>query len=216
VKQRTSFLISLVGLLVFSGCQGTGKMVNFDLEAIPNSLGQQEGAQDNSPDIAVEPFQDDRLDQSRIGTRTHVSGGVTYFNAWNGSIGEGMAHLTVDYLRQKGWNAHIKTSESPPAEKKTDVILSGKILALKALAKSRFGSTKIDVRVKIGFEAKNEMDGSTVRMVLGSNGTDTVVSFDPQDVRKLTSEVLKELFGQLFKDLKVQGRTFRLRSPSAS
>jgi len=187
-------------------------MVDFDLQALPNGSSQQDADQDNSPVIMVKPFQDDRLDQSRIGTRTHLSGGVTYFNAWNGSIGEGMARLTVDYLRNQGWTAHINTAGSSPAGNEADVILSGKILALKASAKSRFGSTIIEVKVKVSFEAKNEADGSTVKMVLGSTGTDTVVVFDPQDVKELTSEVLKELFVQLFRDLKIQGRTLQLRS----
>jgi hypothetical protein len=64
----------------------------------------------------------------------------------------------------------------------------------------------------VGFEAKNTVDGSTVRMVLGANGTDTVATFDPKDVEQLTNLVAKDLFNQLFQDLTVKNKTFQLKS----
>ena len=44
----------------------------------------------------------------RVGVRTHFWGGVTNFNAWNGKIGDGMADLSVAYLKQYKWNASRK------------------------------------------------------------------------------------------------------------
>jgi hypothetical protein len=69
--------------------------------------------------------------------------------------------------------------------------------------------------MKVRFEAKNTVDGSTIRMVLGANGTDSVAVFDPKDVEQLTNLVAKDLFRQLFQDLTVKNRAFHLQSDHA-
>jgi hypothetical protein len=85
---------------------------------------------------------------------------------------------------------------------------------LKANAKSGFFFTDITVGMKVRFEAKNTVDGSTVRMVLGANGADTVTIFSPQDVEQLLNLVAKDLYKQLFQDLTVKNKAFRLKSDS--
>ena len=160
--------------------------------------------------IAVDTFKDGRPDTKRVGVRTHFWGGITNFNAWNGEIGDGMANLAVAYLKQHSWNASRGSGSS--ASTTPDATLSGKVLTWESRAKSGFGFTEIDVTLKVLFELTNEKDGSTVRMVLGSNGADTVVFFNSEDVRTLTNQVAKQLFEQLFRDLKVKNGTFHLSS----
>jgi len=182
-------------------------MVNFDLHPMPSNSAPGEAFHDDTLRIAVSPFQDHRQEQSRIGKRTHFWGGTTQFNAWNGQIGEGMADLAVAYLQQRKWHTTRETEENL-----ADVILSGQVLKLNAQAKSGFGFTSFQVWMEVRFEAKNMSDGSTVRTILGANGSDTVLLFSPEDVETLTSDVAKELFDQLFRDLTVKDRAFHLRS----
>ncbi|GJL50192.1 hypothetical protein [Candidatus Nitrospira salsa] len=203
-KVCTVFILTFFTL---AGCQGTGEMVNFDLRAMPASSAAGEAFHDDTLRIAVSPFQDHRQEQSRIGKRTHFWGGTTQFNAWNGQIGEGLADLAVAYLQQRKWHTTREAEENL-----ADVILSGQVLKLDAQAKSGFGFTNIQVSMEVRFEAKNMSDGSTVRTILGANGSDTVVLFSPEDVETLTSDVAKELFDQLFRDLTVKDRAFHLRS----
>ena len=210
ISRTLVHLFCLASLLFLSACQGTGQVVNFDLQALPSITNQPDSSQ-NSLVILVEPFQDTR-GKDLIGTRTHLWGGETYFNAWNGDISKGMASLATEYLQQRGWKATPHSQGTTSSEVQGDVILTGQVLTFNANAKSRFGSTKIDVQLQVGFEAKNVVDESTVRMVLGSSGTDTVFFFDPDDVKELSTQVLKDLFDQLFRDLKVQDRAFRLQS----
>ncbi|MGE0472810.1 MAG: hypothetical protein AB7P17_04175 [Nitrospirales bacterium] len=201
-------LSSLLG-----GCQGTGETHNFNLHALPSSPARSEAFHDDSIKILVQPFRDNRDQTQRIGHRTHFWGGTTQFNAWDGNVGDGMADLAVEYLLQRKWQAtkeHPTTDGSPPPP--ADVILTGDVLTLHANAKSGFGFTDIEVKMKVGFEAKNLFDGSTVRMVLGANGSDRVVTFDPKDVEKLTNLVAKDLFNQLFQDLTVKDKAFHLKS----
>jgi len=213
VKKHIGWIPYLFLFAVYlGGCQGTGQMHNFDLHALPSSPARSEAFHDDLVKILVQPFQDKRTQQERIGVRTHFWGGTTQFNAWNGNVGEGMADLTVDYLTQRKWQAvrDRSTPDSPPPP--VDVILSGDILVMEVKAKSGFGFTDIDVRMKVGFEAKNLSDGSTVRMVLGANGSENVVTFDPKDVEELTNLVAKDLFNQLFQDLSMKDKTFKLKA----
>ena len=202
---RLLFASALLVALLLPGCMGTGGTVNFDIQPLSTTPREHTDPMNESLVIAVDTFTDGRPDTKRVGVRTHFWGGVTNFNAWNGKIGDGMADLAVAYLKQYKWNAS-RQSGTP------DATLTGKVLTWDSRAKSGFGFTAIDVTMKVLFEVTNEKDGSTVRMVLGSNGADTVVFFDSDDVRKLTNQVAKQLFEQLFRDLAVDDGVFRLSS----
>lgn len=197
--------------MIFTGCAGKGEIIDLDLQALPLRK-TQHMAPPNAPPIYVLTFEDARPVTDRLGVRTHLGGGLTYFTVWGGEVGKGMASLAVEYLQQRGWKATWLRDESQAAALTKGVILSGRILSFAANAKSRFFATDIDVDLKVAFSAKNVTDGSTVRMVLGSNGTETVMIFNPEDVRDLANEVVQELFEELFQDLVIQDGMLRLRS----
>jgi hypothetical protein len=142
-------------------------------------------------------------------------GGVTHFTAWNGRISEGMANLAIEYLQERQWRASKSSSETN-ADPSSDVTLKGTVLSLNANAKSRPGATDITVDMKVRFEAKNKVDGSTVRMVLGANGSDSVAFFAPKDVERLINLVAKDLYQQLFQDLIVKNKAFQIRQGNNS
>lgn len=210
--QANWFIMMCIVSLGVAGCQGKGQTVNFNPHAFPSSMKATPNHHEDLT-IVVEPFQDKRAQKTRLGSRTHFWGGATHFNAWNGNLGEGMADLALEYLQQEKWQASRATGAEPPAgSAPADVILTGDILVMEANAKTGFGFTDIEVKIRVAFEAKNAVDGSTVRMVLGANGTDSVVTFDPKDVEVLTNHVAKDLFNQLFLDLTVKDRAFQLKS----
>jgi hypothetical protein len=210
--QANWWVIVLIMSLGFTACQGSGQTINFDPHASPSSM-KAEAYHDDNLTIVVEPFRDTRPNTHRIGSRTHFWGGATHFNVWNGNLSEGMAKLAVEYLQQRGWQAsRASTTEPSTAESPGDVRLTGDILSFDANAKTGFGFTDIAVQIRVAFEAKNAIDGSTVRMVLGANGTDTVATFDQKDMEQLTNLVMKDLFNQLFQDLTVKNKAFHLKS----
>ena len=202
----------IVTSLVLSGCQGTGHTVNFDLRALSFHPNRAEAVHEDDLTIVVEPFQDARSQQHRLGSRTHLWGGITHFNAWNGNIPEGMANLAIEYLQQRKWRASQRTADQTTIDSASDIALTGTVLSLNANAKSGFGFTDITVDMKVRFDAKNRVDGSSVRMILGANGSDTVVVFDPKDVERLLNLVAKDLYKQLFQDLTVKNKAFRLQA----
>jgi hypothetical protein len=165
--------------------------------------------------IIVEPFQDARPHQQRLGSRTHIWGGVTHFNAWNGNISEGMANLAVKYLQQRQWRVSKSTADQTSASP-ADVTLTGTVLSLNANAKSKPGSTDLTVDMRVRFEVKNKVDGSTVRIVLGANGSDSVAFFAPEDLERLINLVAKDLYQQLFEDLIVKNKAIQIRQGNHS
>ena len=201
----------LASTLVLSGCQGSGQTVNFEPRALASQPTRVAALHENDLTIVVEPFEDARPQQHRLGSRTHMWGGVTHFTAWNGQISEGMADLAIEYLQERQWRASKSTAET-----NSDVILKGTILSLNANAKSRPGATDITVDMKVRFEAKNKVDGSTVRMVLGANGSDSVAFFAPKDAERLINLVAKDLYQQLFQDLIVKNKAFQIRQGNNS
>ncbi len=212
---RVRLLLSLMGGIILVGCQGTGQTVNFEPRALVSSS-KTTSVHEEDLTILVEPFHDARPQKQHLGARTHLWGGVTHFNAWNGQISEGMANLAIKYLKQRKWKASRTAGHAEEKSPATDVTLTGTVLSLNANAKSGFGFTDITVDMKVRFEAKNTVDGSTVRMVLGANGSDTVATFDSKDVDRLMNLVAKDLYHQLFEDIGVKNKTFHLNSGSHS
>ena len=210
--QVTWAMMVLIASIGFVGCQGSGQTINFDPHASPSSM-KAEAYQEDGPTILVEPFRDNRPQKNRIGSRTHFWGGATHFTVWNGNLSEGMADLAVEYLQQRKWQvSRTAPTETGAGRPHADVILTGDILSFEANAKSGFGFTDITVQIRVGFEAKNAVDGSTVRMVLGANGSDSVATFNQKDVEHLTNLVAKDLFKQLFQDLGVKNKAFHLKT----
>jgi len=123
-----------------------------------------------------------------------------------------MANLAIEYLQQRKWRASHSAADQTTIDSASDIALTGTVLSLSANAKSGFGFTDITVDMKVRFDAKNLVDGSSVRMVLGANGSDTVVLFDPKDVERLLNLVAKDLYKQLFQDLTVKNKAFRLQA----
>ncbi len=197
-----------VALLALSACAGTGDMVNLDVNVRPM---QQEVALDETVKIVVEAFQDQRPDQTRLGLRTHLGGGVTYFNVPGGKSGEAVAEALADYLRHKGWQVGVKKPGLTAAEGRTDILLSGTIRELWATAKSRFGSTKLDVKSSIVVKAHNQVDGSQTSITLDGAATDTVWFFSPEKLQDLINSVLKDSYHKLMMDARVENRAWRLR-----
>jgi len=213
---NTGVFVAIVACLILTGCQGTGTTLNFDPHALSANPTQTITAHADDLIIVVEPFQDARPQHTRLGVRTHLWGGVTHFNVWNGNISEGMANMAIEYLQQQHWQASRGMKTQAQKDGLSDVILTGTILSLKANAKSGFGFTDITVDMRVRFEAKNTKDGSSVRMVLGANGSDSVTYFALKDVERLFNLVAKDLYKQLFRDLVGKDKAFHLQSQARS
>lgn len=200
-------LIGGIGFAVLAGCAGTSEVIPLRLHLAPPSA--EKVVKPAEPlKVALGDFFDGRSGQTGLGVRTHLWGGVSYFDVPGGKPAETVAHLLADYLIAKGWNLMKQGSTE-----RADVVLTGKILELFVHAKSRVGFTEMTTKTKLAIQAKNSSDGSVVRMTLNGAGSEDVFWFDAEDMEEVVNEVLTDSFSKLMQDTTVVDRTLRLKTP---
>src|SRR5262245_21901600 len=154
-----------------AGCGGTGKTFFLDLQQKQMAGRYQEP---EPVSIVIEPFEDRRLEKSRLGLRTHLWGGVTYLNVAGERPGDGVAQAPAGRLKRTGWKERAWTermASSGPVtnQNDTDSVISGQLLDFSANAKSRLFSTVVNTSSKIVVTAKNLGDqSSTTRAIEGA------------------------------------------------
>lgn len=207
MKRVLMQLIGGMGLVTLVGCVGTGEMIPLRLHIA--EAGADKSVKPAEPlKVVIGEFEDGRSFRTGLGVRTHLWGGVSYFDVSGGNSAETVAHLLADYLTAKGWNV-LK----PGNIERADVVLTGKILELSAHAKSRVGFTEMTTKTKLAIQAKNSSDDSIVRMTLNGAGSEDVFWFDPEDMQEVVSEVLADSFSKLMQDTTVVNRMLRLTNP---
>jgi uncharacterized lipoprotein YajG len=198
----------VVSLIALAGCAGTGEVI--PLQIHPIVTGSEGGARQRAAvRVAVGSVEDGRSHKTGLGVRTHLWGGVSYFDVPGGNPADMVAQALADYLTAKGWQVTKRGAGDAGA----DVILTGKILDFSVHAKSRVGFTEVATKTKLALQAQNVADGSTIRMTLNGSGGDDIFWFDPEDAQVLVNEVLTDSFGKLVQDTKIENKSLRLTSP---
>ena len=208
MKRRRTLLMCVVSLITLAGCAGTGEVI--PLQIHPIGTGSEGGARQRAAvRLTVGSVEDGRSHKTGLGVRTHLWGGVSYFDVPGGNSADVVAQALADYLTAKGWQVTKRGAGDAGA----DVVLTGKILDLSVQAKSRVGFTEVSTKTKLALQAQNVADGSTIRMTLNGSGGDDVFWFDPEDAKALVNDVLTDSFGKLVQDTKIENKSLRLTSP---
>jgi len=205
-------IILAASLLMGTGCGGTGKTFNLDLQQ------KHEAAQFIEPEpvrIVIEPFEDRRLEKNRLGLRTHLWGGVTYFNVAGGRPGDVIAQALADRLKTRGWKDRAWAVQLAPSEVMTnlnnaDIVISGQLLDFSANAKSRLFSTVVTTSSKLVVTARNIGDqSSTTRSIEGAQ-RETVFWFSEDDVQQLLAATLKDDIDRYIAETTIEQKALRL------
>lgn len=210
-------LLGAVSLVSVAGCAGKGETVWLDLQPGMRAAG---AAQHDSPELVlVEAFEDVRPEKGKTGLRTHLWGGVTYFDVPGGVPGAAVARLVGEYLAKAGRQVTIhvvgdagRPGASTATQGGADVMVTGQVQELSVHAKSRFGSTEISAKFHVVVVAKNRADGSQVRRVLEGARSKTVFWFEPEDVQTLVNAMLTDSVSRLLDQVSVEGKSWRLKS----
>lgn len=205
MKQAIVPFIGCIGLMMIVGCAGTGEVIPIHLRAAP-AVAEKAVVPASPLRVAIGPFEDGRQHQTGLGVRTHIWGGVSYFDVPGSKLTDAVAHALTEYLSAKGWQV-VKSERGEGA----DMVVAGKIQDCFVHAKSRVGFTEITTRTKLAIQATNAADGSVVRMVLNGSGSEDVFWFDPEDVEAVLNEVLADSFSKLTQDTTVANRMLRLK-----
>ena len=204
-------IVLAASLLMGAGCGGTGKTFDLDLHQ------KQTAAQYLEPEpvrIVIETFVDRRLEKSRLGLRTHLWGGVTYFNVAGERPGDVIAQALADRLKTRGWKdrpwtVRVVSSGAATDLNDADIVISGQVLDFSANAKSRLFSTVVNTSSKMVLTARNLGDqSSTIRSVEGAQ-RDTVVWFSEDDVQQLLAATLKDGIDRFLADTTIEQKALR-------
>ena len=205
VGVKPSQLCLCVLIMSVVACAGKGERIDV---AIPGNVTSTEPTSSGGPRIAVLPFDDKRGNQMHLGQRTHLWGGTSYFDLPTGTVSKASAQALVDYLNRQGWRASLaRTQGSDDAQ----VTILGTIQDLSIDATSGFMHTDLLARNTLALKIINHSDDSTVREQVSGSGTDQVFWFEPEDAQALTTELLESNFQKFVNDVRVDGRTIRLK-----
>jgi hypothetical protein len=197
-----------VSLIAVVGCAGTGKLIPLQIHPIVTKS-ESVSKSTSTLRVAVGSIEDGRSHKTGLGIRTHLWGGVSYFDVPGGNSTDTIAQALTDYLTAQGW----QMTKRGAGDQKADVVLTGKMLDFSVHAKSRVGFTEITAKTKLALQAQNVADGSTIRMTLNGNGADDVFWFDPEDAQTLVNGVLTDSFSKLVQDTTVENKQLRLKTP---
>ena len=208
MKKRRTLLMGWVSLIALTGCAGTGEVI--PLQIHPIVTGSEGVAKQRAAvRVAVLSFEDGRTHKTGLGVRTHLWGGVSYFDVPGGNPADVVTQALVDYLTANGW----QVTKRGAGDNVADVVLTGKVVDFSVQAKSRVGFTEVTTKTKITLQGQNVADGSTIRMTLNGSGGDDVFWFDPEDAQALANDVLTDNFGKLVQDTTVDNKQLRLKNP---
>ena len=209
--QLVTALGVLVGFSLICGCAGTGEVLTLRVHVIPDSDPTTVAEEPGQLTVLVQPFDDQRSQRERLGARTHLWGGRTFFNVEEGRAGEVVARVLADYLKQRGWTVGVETLETTQLEAKPDVRISGQVLEFSAKAKSRFGSTLMTASLKVALKAENTANGTVTTINVDDARENSVFWFDPEDLEGLVNQMLKESLENTMGNLKVTDSSLRMK-----
>lgn len=201
-------VLSVAVLVIASGCGGTGETMYLDV--IPKvQPGPRVEAQPVK--IVIEPFEDRRVDRNHVGLRTHLWGGVTYFNVAGEKPGEIYAQALAERLQTKGWQDRSWNVRVAPASSITDadIVISGQIFEFSGNAKSKPFSTYVTASSKLTITARNNVDRSATSRSLEGDQSDTVFWFGDEDVQRLLTSTIKDTIDRYVTDTTISQRALR-------
>ena len=196
---RTVFMTLVLLAFLVAGCSGSGEMVNLRIYDLPSDQSKV-GA---GLVVAVESFEDIRGNKDRLGSRTHIGGGRTYYNFMGGNLGSGGAEAFIAFLNSRGFQASKAGSGTP------DVTITAVVRKFTADAVSTFMNTHLEAHAITEFHILNHADNSKVRLTIGSGGTDDELIYNQEDIEDLVNTALREGFEEFLDNITIQDKTLR-------
>lgn len=194
---------------LIAGCGGTGRTFYMNLQH--NTPPPTKYVEPEPVKIVVEPFDDRRIEKSRLGIRTHLWGGVTYFQVAGERPGHVVAQALVDRLKTRGWRdrAWDVSMAAPGSVPDANVVISGQIFDLSANAKSRVFSTVLSSSLKLVMKARNVGDGTTTTRSVEGAQRNTVFWFSDDDMQELTAATVQDGIDRYIVDTTIEQGALR-------
>ncbi|MGQ0666336.1 MAG: hypothetical protein ACT4O4_04815 [Nitrospiraceae bacterium] len=198
-----SALVLGLGLCIVSGCAGKGELRYLDLRTKQPST---QASEMEPVKLVIEPFEDRRVEKGRIGSRSHLWGGVTYFDVAGERPADVLVQTLANRLKVRGWRDrpwNVRVG-SAGAATDADIVISGQVQEFSANAKSRLFSTVIDTDTRFTVRARNLGDKSTTTRSIEGAQNRTVFWFEEEDVQELLTATLKDGIDRLIADTVIE------------
>ena len=198
-------------LLTLLGCASSPEVIPLEIRQGRPMLKQTlpEGQRLN---VAVIPLEDQRADTSRVGHRRDWLGDETTFTIEGGTLGDILAQMIVDYLKQRqGWNAWIVKPGIVPPEGGPDVTLSGRVVDFSATAEPGFGRTNMTVKERFLITGQHPVDHRSVVVTVDATESSWAFWFEPRDLEALLNATLRKDLEQFRSQVVVEERRLRLQ-----
>jgi hypothetical protein len=199
---------AMLTVTVAAGCAGKGETHVLSFPAKPPAA-QPSGMEPVK--IVIEPFEDRRTDKAHIGTRSHLWGGVTYFDVAGGQPADTVTQTLVNRLKSRGWGErpwNVRLGQAG-SEADADIVISGQVQDFSSNAKSRVFSTVIDTKNRMTIHAKNLGDKSTTTRSIEGAQTRTVFWFNEADVQELLAATVMDGIDRLIADTTISQKALR-------
>jgi hypothetical protein len=198
------------GLMVAiaAGCAGKGETHVLGFQAKPPAA-QPSGMEPVK--IVIEPFEDRRTDKAHVGARSHLWGGVTYFDVAGGHPADTVAQTLVNRLKSRGWGDrpwNVRLGQAG-SETDADIVISGQVQDFSVNAKSRVLSTLIDTKSRLTMEARNLGDKSTTTRSIEGARSRTVFWFNEEDAQELLAATVMDGIDRLIADTTISQKALR-------
>lgn len=199
---------AVVVTTLLAGCRGAGEVRTLDLREKPPLV---QVTDIESVKIVIEPFDDRRTEKSRVGSRTHLWGGTTYFNVTGDRLTDTITQRLADRLKTRGWKDRVWNVRIIPVGAATDadIVISGQVHDFSATVKSRVFSTVIDTSSRFTVVAKSHADHSTTIRNIEGGRSRTVFWFNESDLQEQLSATLKDEIDRLISDTTVEQKILR-------
>jgi hypothetical protein len=162
--------------------------------------------------VAVMPFEDQRADTSLIGIRRDWLGDETTFTIEGGRLGDILAEMFVDYLKQRqGWNAWIVKRGIVSPDGGPDITLSGKVVDFSAAAEPGFGVTDMTVTAQFLITGQHPVDQRSVVVAVDAIESSWAFGFERRDLEALLNATLRKELEQFMSQVVVEERRLRLK-----
>lgn len=199
-------MIGLLTLLSSSGCAPAQEVIHLEIRRSPPMLKKWLPVAETHR-IAVIPFEDQRADTTRIGTRRDWLGNETPLTVGENLFGDMIAEVLVDYLKNReGWKAWIVKPGVVSPKGGSDLTVSGTVVAFEAKADPGFARTLLTVTSQIQMTALSPVDQHPVVATIADQETRWVFWYEPADLEGLTNALLRKMMEQFVAQVSVDGR----------
>jgi hypothetical protein len=187
-------IICCVALMEFVGCAHSESILSLEIRqgrpALKRTLPESKRVK-----VAVDPFEDRRVDTRLIGFQRDWLGAKTSLIVEGSDLGNSIAEVLVEEVKNRcGWEAWVAKPGVHEPEQGPDVTLHGMIEFFEISVAPGFVGTDLAAAVRIEINARYTGGRRSSHAVAESVESDWAFSFERKDLERFANSTLRKAF----------------------